>query len=75
MKFYKKTFFWMRVRDSLAMLGPTGGILIGEFANTPWAIGISISSALIVGWIAIWFVDNDKDGFVDLFEEDEIETK
>lgn len=74
MKFYKKTFFWNRVRDSLALLGPTGGILVGEFTSNLWAIGISISSALIVGWIAIWFVDNDKNGFVDLFEKDK-ETK
>lgn len=70
MRFYKTTIFWERIRNSLALFGPSGGVIAGTyFENTMWT-AIGLGCLAISGLIAIWFVDHDKNGFVDLFEEE-----
>lgn len=68
-KFWKYTTFWERVIKSLALLGPTGGVIAGKYLEDPFWVGAGVISALIAGWLAIWMTDKDNDGIVDLFQK------
>lgn len=67
-KFYKKTLFWESVKKTIAIFGAPGVLGLHEFgAADSWLMiagGFSFFGAIL----AIWCVDNDKDGIVDLFQ-------
>lgn len=69
-KFWIKTFFWQRVRDSLAIFGAPGGAIAAYVESNPFWLAVSVASAIAVALIAIWMTDHDKNGIVDLFEKD-----
>lgn len=69
--FLKKTIFWSRVRDSLAIFGTPGGAIAAYVETNPAWLCLSAVSAVLVALIAIWMVDHDKNGIVDIFEDDE----
>lgn len=68
-KFWKYTTFWDKVIKSLALFGPGGGVVAGKYLDDPFWIGVGIVSALVAGWLAIWMVDKDNNGIVDIFEK------
>lgn len=68
-KFWKKTIFWNSVRNTIAIF--TGPTMIGlhEFGA---ADGFTIAAGCMgfMGAIlSVWIVDHDKNGLVDLFED------
>jgi hypothetical protein len=66
--FWKRTLFWDRVRNSLAIFGmPSGALAAYVEMNPTWLLISAISGALIA-LMAVWFTDSDKNGVVDLFE-------
>lgn len=67
-KFFKKTIFWQRLRDTLAVFGVPSGALAAYFETEPFWLAVSAASAALIAIIAIWFVDKDDNGVVDLFE-------
>lgn len=69
-KIFKRTFFWQRVRDSLAIFGTPGGAIAAYMDANPLWLTLSAVSAVGVALIAIWMVDHDKNGIVDIFEND-----
>ena len=65
---YKRTVFWQMLQKSLALFSGPAMFTLHEFkAGTVLMIiaGIIGTSAAL---ISIWFVDNDNNGIVDLFE-------
>lgn len=69
MSFYKKTIFWQRVRDSLAIFGMPSGALAAYVEMNPTWLLISAISGVLIALIAVWMTDNDKDGTIDLFQD------
>lgn len=70
MKYYHKTSFWGKVRDSFALFGTitTGTLAIVQIPYG-WII-FSSGMTFLGSLIAIWMVDSDNDGIVDLYDED-----
>lgn len=69
-KFWTKTLFWDRVTKTLALFGPSGGVIVGKYTDDPFWVGVGIVSLLLAGVISIWLTDKDNNGIVDLFEKD-----
>lgn len=68
MKFWIRTSFWDKVIKTLALFGaPTVGGLGYFRADDCWIITSGIF-ALAAAGLAIWMVDKDKNGVVDIFE-------
>lgn len=67
-KFWIKTLFWDRVRNSLAIFGTPGGAIAAYIETNPFWLFLSVICAVLIALIAIWMTDNDKNGIVDLFE-------
>lgn len=67
-KFWIKTAFWENVKKTIAVFAAPGVVGLHEMgASDNWMIvagGFSFLGAVL----AIWAVDNDKDGIVDLFQ-------
>lgn len=68
MSFLKKTIFWENVKKSIAVFGAPGVVGIHEFGGADIWMRVAGGLAVIGAVIAIWMVDNDKDGVVDLFQ-------
>ena len=68
--FFKRAIFWNRVRDTLAILGTPGGAIAAYVNTNPLLLTISVVCAVLVAAIAIWMVDSDKNGIVDIFQDD-----
>ena len=68
-KFWIKTIFWQRLIQTLALLGTPGGILAGHLITDKPLLLIGAACAALSAVLAIWFVDSDKNGIVDLFEK------
>ena len=67
--FYKRTIFWANVTKTLALLGPSGGVVVGKYTDDPFWVGVGIASLLLAGVISIWLTDKDNNGIIDLFED------
>jgi hypothetical protein len=67
--YFKRTSFWQKVRDSLAVFGVPSGALAAIVGTDPLWLTISAISAALVALIAIWLVDKDGNGIVDIFED------
>lgn len=67
-KFWKKTLFWEQVKKTIAVFAAPGVVGLHEMgAADHWMLvagGFSFMGAVL----AIWAVDSDKDGTVDLFQ-------
>lgn len=67
--FWKRTVFWDRVTKSLALFGPSGGVVVGKYTEDPFWTGVGIACLLLAGIISIWLTDKDNNGIIDLFED------
>ena len=68
-KFWRKTIFWQRLRDSLAIFGMPSGALAAYMKANPFWLLLSVVSGILIALIAIWMADKDNNGIVDIFEE------
>lgn len=68
MKFWKKTIFWSNVTKTLALFGPTGGVIAGKYTDDPFRLTVGMVCVGLAAAIAIWMADKDNNGIVDLFE-------
>ena len=68
MKFYTKTIFWERIKNSLAIFGMPSGALAAYMEMNPKYLLVSAISGVLIALMAVWFTDHDKNGIIDLFE-------
>jgi len=71
MKFWIKTSFWDRVIKTLALFGTPAGMGAGYLQANPTYLIIGGVCAMLSAALAIWFTDADKNGIIDLFEDEE----
>lgn len=70
MKFWKKLIFWENVKRTIAVFGAPGVVGLHEFgAADHWMI-IAGTLTLVGAVLAIWATDNNKNGIVDIFENE-----
>lgn len=69
MKFWRKQLFWDSIIRTCALFGAptTAGLSYFEAASR-WVI-LSGAISLFGAALGIWFVDRNKNGITDLFEE------
>jgi hypothetical protein len=65
---YKRTIFWEMVKRTLAVVSGPTVYGLHELAVGDTTMLIAGSVAMIAAVISIWFVDNDSDGIIDLFQ-------
>lgn len=68
-KFWKYTTFWDKVIKSLALFGTPVGISAGYFQANPTYLFIGGICAFVSAALAIWMVDENNDGLVDIFQD------
>lgn len=68
MKFWKKVIFWDRFRNTLALLGAPGGAVAGYVQTDPVWLTVGAVCGFVAAAIAIWMVDKNNNGVVDIFE-------
>lgn len=68
-RFWKYTTFWQNVKNTLALFGTPGGIVIAQWQDDPLWLILTGACAFLSGAISIWFVDKDNNGYVDIFEK------
>lgn len=68
MKFWKKTVFWENVKKTIAVFAAPGVVGLHKLnVSDTWMFAAGAFS-LLGAVLAIWAVDNDKDGTVDIFQ-------
>lgn len=67
-KFWTKTLFWENVKKTIAVFAAPGVVGLHELDAARGLILAAGAFSLIGAVLAIWMTDNDKDGFVDLFQ-------
>jgi hypothetical protein len=67
-KFWKKTLFWENVKKTIAVFGAPGVFGLHELGAADKWMAAAVAFSLFGAVLAIWAVDNDKDGIVDLFQ-------
>lgn len=70
-KFWRKTIFWENIKKTCAIFGGPTTLTFHMFQAADIYIIMSGLTAGLGAIIAIWMTDNDKDGTVDLFEDNE----
>ena len=75
MALWKKTLFWGKVKDSLAI----GAILSQaglEMGNASETVKLIVAGGSIAAYlVGMWMEDKNQDGIVDIFEDNEIKPK
>ena len=75
MALWKRTTFWQKVKDTTALFG-TGGQIILTIADSSHIWNYVMGGATIIGMlVALWMDDKNADGIVDIFEDNEIKLK
>lgn len=67
-KFWKRTIFWENVKKTIAVFAAPGVVGLHELDAARGVILAAGAFSLLGAVLAIWAVDNDKNGFVDIFE-------
>lgn len=67
-KFWKSTQFWENVKKTIAVFAAPGVVGLHEFGASDGWLMIAGGFSFLGAILAIWAVDNDKNGIVDLFE-------
>jgi hypothetical protein len=66
--FYKKTLFWENVKKTIAVFAAPGVVGLHKLNVEDGYMYAAGAFALLGAVLAIWMIDNDKNGIVDLFE-------
>lgn len=67
-KFWKKTIFWENMKRTIAVFAAPGVVGLHELDAARGLILAAGALSMIGAVLAIWAVDNNKDGIVDIFE-------
>lgn len=67
-KFWHKTIFWENVKKTIAVFAAPGVVGLHELEAARGLIWAAGTLSLVGAVLAIWAVDTDKDGIVDLFQ-------
>ena len=67
-KFWKKTTFWELVKKTIAVFAAPGVVGLHELGAADVWMRIASLISIVGALLAIWAVDHDKNGIVDLFE-------
>jgi hypothetical protein len=67
-KFWQKTLFWENVKKTIAVFAAPGVVGLHELEASDGVMFLAGALAFLGAVLAIWAVDNDKDGIVDLFQ-------
>lgn len=68
--FWIKTIFWENIKRTCAILGgPTAAGLHVFQAGDLWVV-VSAAISFLGAILAIWMVDADRDGVVDIFQDE-----
>jgi hypothetical protein len=67
-KFWRKTLFWENVKKTIAVFAAPGVVGLHKLNVDDCYMYAAGAAALLGAVLAIWCVDNDKNGIVDLFE-------
>lgn len=67
-KFYKKTNFWENVKKTIAVFAAPGVVGLHELGAADHWMLVAGFFSFFGAVLAIWCVDNDKNGIVDIFE-------
>ena len=70
MSLWKKTLFWTKVKDSLAIgaILSQAGLEVGNASET---VKLIVAGGSILAYlVGMWMEDRDKDGIVDIFQDD-----
>lgn len=68
-KYWEKTSFWVKVKDTLGLFGPTGEIIMIAKEVNP-SLQIVLTFLGLIGYaVAIWMEDKDGNGLVDILED------
>lgn len=70
-KFWKKTIFWENLKKSCAIFGGPTVVGFHMFDAADIYVCLSGITAMMGAFVSIWMTDNDKDGIIDLFENDD----
>lgn len=67
--FWARTLFWEKVRGTIAMFAAPATASIHMAGGSNFWVGFSGAMGFAGAVLAIWMVDHDKNGIVDLFED------
>lgn len=67
-KFWKKTSTWENIKKSIAIFAAPGVVGLHEMGASDKLMIIAGGLSFIGAVLAIWIVDQDKNGIVDIFE-------
>ncbi len=69
-RYFEKTHFWEKVKDTIHIVGTLTqmGLITADSAHV-WNY-VTAGGQIIGMFIAIWFADKNKDGTVDIFEQE-----
>jgi hypothetical protein len=67
-KFWRKTIFWENVKKTIAVFAAPGVVGLHEIEAARGLILAAGALSMAGAVLAIWAVDNNKDGIVDIFE-------
>jgi hypothetical protein len=67
-KFWKKTIFWENMKKTIAVFAAPGVVGLHSLDVSDIYMYLAGAFSLAGAVLAIWAVDQNKDGIVDLFE-------
>jgi len=67
-KFWKRTVFWENVKKTIAVFAAPGVVGLHELGASNNLMIVAGGLSFIGAVLAIWAVDHDKNGVIDLFE-------
>ena len=67
-KFWRKTSFWENIKKTIAVFAAPGVVGLHELNVADIWMVVAAGFSFFGAVLAIWAVDTDKNGIVDLFE-------
>jgi hypothetical protein len=71
-KFWTKTIFWDNLKKTCALFGGPVTAGLHQFQAADAYVWLSGALAMLGAVLTIWATDNNKDGVVDLFENENL---
>lgn len=68
LKFWKRTVFWENVKKTIAIFAAPGVVGLHQMGAADIYLWIASGFSIVGAVLAIWAVDTNKDGVVDLFQ-------
>lgn len=72
MEYWKRTTFWNKLKDTFALFGTGGQVVLALSHTSPYWNLVAGIATIMVMIFTIWMDDRDNNGVVDLFEKEVI---